>query len=73
MSKIEGQSVAYRVQNSNLLEDVSFTLNEGEIVSLIGPNGAGKSTLLKCILGIIKPTSGNITLDGRGHPVFEQG
>ena len=65
MSKIEGRSVAYRVQNSNLLEDVSFTLNEGEIVSLIGPNGAGKSTLLKCILGIIKPTSGKITLDGR--------
>ena len=65
MSKIEGRSVAYRVQNSNLLEDVSFTLNEVEIVSLIGPNGAGKSTLLKCILGIIKPTSGNITLDGR--------
>ena len=65
MSKIEGRSVTYRVGNSNLLEDVSFALSEGEIVSLIGPNGAGKSTLLKCILGIIKPTSGNITLDGR--------
>ena len=65
MSKIEGRSVTYRVGNSNLLDDVSFTLNEGEIVSLIGPNGAGKSTLLKCILGIIKPTSGKITLDGR--------
>ena len=65
MSKIEGRSVTYRVGNSNLLDDVSFTLNEGEIVSLIGPNGAGKSTLLKCILGIIKPTSGKITFDGR--------
>jgi iron complex transport system ATP-binding protein len=65
MSKIQGQQVSYKVDGRNLLEDVSFTLNTGEIVSLIGPNGAGKSTLLKCILGIIKPTNGKITIDGQ--------
>jgi len=65
MSKIVAQSVTYRVDGINLLENVSFTLNSGEVIALIGPNGSGKSTLLRCILGIIKPTGGEITLDGK--------
>ena len=72
MGKIQGQSVSYRVGNSKLLKNASFTLNEGEIVSLIGPNGAGKSTLLKCILGILKPTSGIITLNGKDIHTFNR-
>ncbi len=45
--------------------DVSFHVNEGEILGIIGPNGCGKSTLFNCILGQLRPTDGTVTLDGR--------
>ncbi len=45
-----------------LVKDVSFTLSEGEILTIIGPNGSGKSTTAKMALGILKPDKGNITL-----------
>jgi ABC-type branched-subunit amino acid transport system ATPase component len=46
----------------NILSDVNIRLKSGQIVSVIGPNGAGKSTLLKTIFGILKPTTGKISL-----------
>jgi len=46
------------------LWDISFTVNQGEIVTLVGSNGAGKSTTLKSISGLIPPASGEINLDG---------
>ena len=46
----------------NILNDVNIRLKSGQIVSVIGPNGAGKSTLLKTIFGILKPTTGKISL-----------
>lgn len=55
------------------LEDVSFDLNEGDRLGIIGLNGAGKSTLLKIISGIIKPTKGSITINGRITPIIEPG
>ncbi|KWT76419.1 ABC transporter ATP-binding protein [Candidatus Magnetominusculus xianensis] len=45
-------------------DDVSFELTEGEMFGLVGPNGSGKSTLLKIMLGIIKPTAGQILVGG---------
>jgi branched-chain amino acid transport system ATP-binding protein len=48
-----------------VLFDVSLHVNEGEVVSIIGANGAGKSTLLKTISGLIVPTAGTISFDGR--------
>ncbi|MBF0459294.1 MAG: ABC transporter ATP-binding protein [Nitrospirae bacterium] len=45
-------------------EDVSFELAEGEMFGLVGPNGSGKSTLLKIMLGIIKPTEGQLLVGG---------
>ena len=42
------------------LDDVSFHINEGEILGLIGPNGAGKTTCFNAITGVYRPTSGTI-------------
>lgn len=49
------------------LRDVSFTVNEGDVVGLIGPNGAGKSTLMRILLGFLPSDSGTVTLFG-DHP-----
>jgi ABC-2 type transport system ATP-binding protein len=46
------------------VDELSFQLAAGEIVGLIGPNGAGKTTTLRSIAGILRPTSGRITIDG---------
>lgn len=48
------------------LQDVSFTVNQGEVFGLLGPNGAGKTTFIKILLGIIRKTSGNVSM--LGHP-----
>ncbi len=47
------------------IKDVSFTINNNEFVSVIGPSGCGKSTILRMVLGLVKPTSGNILVGGR--------
>lgn len=46
------------------LDNVSFSIQKGEVVGLLGPNGAGKSTLMKSVTGAILPTSGEIEVDG---------
>ncbi len=46
------------------VDDISFSIEPGEIVGYIGPNGAGKSTTIKMLTGILKPTSGHLILDG---------
>lgn len=65
MTAIEVDKVSISLGATEILNQVSLKLERGEIVGLIGPNGAGKSTLLKAILGLIKPTSGEVILDGR--------
>jgi NitT/TauT family transport system ATP-binding protein len=50
-----------------VLEGVSFTLSEGEIVALLGKSGSGKSTLLRCVAGLIPPSSGSVSY--RGTPL----
>jgi Cu-processing system ATP-binding protein len=46
------------------LDALSVTLRRGQAVALIGPNGAGKTTFIKCVLGLIRPDAGELTLDG---------
>lgn len=55
------------------IKDISFTVNEGDVVGIIGRNGAGKSTLLKIISRITPPTTGQITLRGRVSNLLEVG
>jgi heme exporter protein A len=53
------------------LDEVDLTLRQGEFLTIFGPNGAGKTTLLKILAGLVKPTSGSVTLFGlspRDHP-----
>lgn len=62
-----------KYQDFYALNDVSFSVNKGEIVGIIGTNGSGKSTLLKVISGIYKPTAGSAVTAGRVAPMLELG
>lgn len=55
------------------LQHISFQVEQGDVVGIIGCNGAGKSTLLKVISGIIKPTAGNVSIQGTVAPMLELG
>ena len=48
----------------DVVDDISFDVNEGEIVAIVGPSGSGKSTLLNIISKLLSPTSGEIIVDG---------
>ena len=76
MLTIDNLSFAYN--KIQALTDVSFSLNDGEIMAIIGANGAGKSTLMKCIAGVLKPNNGEIKIDGnllsnKPHEVVKNG
>src|SRR5271170_2083232 len=52
-----------RYADLTALDDVSFTVERGEIVGLLGPNGAGKTTTINVILGVLEPTAGEVAID----------
>ena len=62
MLKVENLSVHYGMIQA--VRDVSFEVNEGEVVSLIGANGAGKTTILRTISGLVRPSAGKIEFVG---------
>ena len=62
---LEITNVTRRFAGLIAVNDVSFTLNQGEILGVIGPNGAGKTTLVSLISGTLAPTAGDIAFEGR--------
>ncbi len=65
---VENLSVNYHLPNgtfSGIVKEISFRVNEGEVIAILGPSGCGKSTILKCIVGLVKPTGGRIFFKGK--------
>ncbi|HEU0284811.1 MAG TPA: ATP-binding cassette domain-containing protein, partial [Sphingomicrobium sp.] len=65
MALLEVQNLVKTYGDRNILDGVSFALEEGEAKVVMGPSGCGKSTLLRCLNLLIEPTSGAILLDGK--------
>ncbi len=57
-SAVEFEKVSVRYTNEVVLDNISFTFNQGDYVGILGPNGSGKTTLLRVMLGLVQPTSG---------------
>jgi phosphonate transport system ATP-binding protein len=73
MPILEFQSVSKTYNNvTKALTDVSFSVNEGEFVSIIGPSGSGKSTILRCINRLVDATQGTIIFDGQRITPYEK-
>ena len=61
---IEVKNVTKKYGKFVAIDNISFTINDGEIIGLLGPNGAGKSTTMNMLTGFIEQTSGEIIIDG---------
>lgn len=66
------EHVNFQYKTERVLDDVSLTINKGEFLGIIGPNGSGKTTLLKILLGLLKPTSGKVSLFGKDIKTFTE-
>lgn len=62
---LQFKSVSKQFGNVSALRDVELSVNRGEVLALLGPNGAGKSTLFGCLLGLVRPSAGQVLLNGR--------
>jgi NitT/TauT family transport system ATP-binding protein len=67
--KLNRISLTYQTPETEIkaLENVSFTVHEGEFVSVIGPSGCGKTSVLSIIAGLIKPSSGELIFGGKSN------
>ena len=62
---LESHALSKRFGGTLAVDKVSFNLNRGEILGYLGPNGSGKSTTVNIVVGLLEPSSGTVTLDGR--------
>src|SRR6187200_1480657 len=62
---LEVRHVSKHFAGVRALDDVSLTLDRGEVLAVVGENGAGKSTLMRIVAGVETPTSGEIVVDGQ--------
>ncbi len=75
MSLLEARNISVRFGGNLAVSEVDLTVEAGQIVGLIGPNGAGKTTTFNALTGMLTPTSGSVSLDGRnmtGWPTFRR-
>ncbi len=69
------ENISKRFRRLQVLENINASFEKGQVVSLIGPNGSGKTTLIKCILGMVRPDTGAITVQDQrinGHPAYRK-
>ena len=71
MIRVENLSKRFAGAATPTLDDVSFTLETGQLAAVLGSSGAGKSTLLRCVVGLEKPDGGQLHLGGRAGLVFQ--
>ena len=62
---IEVNNLIKQFKNSSAVNNLSFKINKGTITGLLGPNGCGKTTTIGMMLGLIKPTSGAVIINGQ--------
>jgi ABC-2 type transport system ATP-binding protein len=65
MLEIRAQSLTKDFGPIRAVDDLSFTILPGRVVGLLGPNGSGKTTTMRMLLGLVTPTAGRVTIDGR--------
>ncbi|QNO38486.1 ABC transporter ATP-binding protein [Protaetiibacter sp. SSC-01] len=68
---IEIQSLTKRFGGTTAVDDLSFRVEPGVVTGFLGPNGAGKTTTLRSLVGLVSPTSGRATFDGRSYHELE--
>ena len=74
-SILKANNLVKQYSKRNVVDTVSVSVKQGEIVGLLGPNGAGKTTTFYMITGMIKPNSGEILLDGQdisSEPMYKR-
>ena len=64
---IEAVNLTKRYGHKTAVDNISFTVKPGTVTGFLGPNGAGKSTTMRMIMGLDKPTSGKVTVNGRPY------
>ncbi|MGW9404260.1 ABC transporter ATP-binding protein [Arthrobacter sp. NPDC055585] len=64
---IEAHGLSKRYGSKTAVDNVSFTVEPGKVTGFLGPNGAGKSTTMRMIVGLDRPTSGNVTINGKPY------
>jgi ABC-type sugar transport system ATPase subunit len=65
MDKLEVKDLTHIFNKQEVLHKVSFTVKDGEFLSILGPSGCGKTTILRILIGLLRPTSGCIAKDGK--------
>jgi ABC-2 type transport system ATP-binding protein len=69
---IEVVDLRKRYRKATAVDGLTFTVRDGRITGFLGPNGAGKTTTLRILLGLVHPTSGQATIDGRRYRLLEE-
>ncbi len=67
---IEVDNISFAYSNENIIEQASFDINRGDMITVVGPNGGGKTTLIRLLMGQLKPQRGSIKINGSRSKIF---